>query len=149
MLPSREEEVGGGYDVDNNVYSGFLIPGESRVFGLKKIPKEFRESCCIGSSNGWRVFLKLETTEPFLFQPFRQEKIRLPPLHGQVDILRIEGKAERDIEIEIDFGIYKDCPYKHQLRLYFLKAIVMEEPDGNNTEFVVILLRNDGKSIAL
>ncbi|EOY06216.1 Uncharacterized protein TCM_021018 [Theobroma cacao] len=105
MLPSREEEVGGGYDVDNNVYSGFLIPGESRVFGLKKIPKEFRESCCIGSSNGWRVFLKLETTEPFLFQPFRQEKIRLPPLHGQVDILRIEGKAERDIEIEIDFDI--------------------------------------------
>ncbi|KAK6254666.1 hypothetical protein SCA6_015971 [Theobroma cacao] len=51
MLPSKEE-LERGYDVDDNAYSGFLKLGESQVCSLKKIPKELRESCCIGSSNG-------------------------------------------------------------------------------------------------
>ncbi|KAK6254667.1 hypothetical protein SCA6_015972, partial [Theobroma cacao] len=72
MLPSKEVE--GGYDVDNNAYSGFLKLGESQVCSLKKMPKEFRESCCIGPLNGWLIFLE-EKAVPFLFHPFKQVKI--------------------------------------------------------------------------
>ncbi|XVF28512.1 hypothetical protein REPUB_Repub15cG0035900 [Reevesia pubescens] len=45
MLPSKEEVEGGdGADVNNNCYNGFFNLGESQVYKLKMIPKEFKES---------------------------------------------------------------------------------------------------------
>ncbi|EOY06226.1 F-box family protein with a domain of Uncharacterized protein function, putative [Theobroma cacao] len=124
MLPSKEVE--GGYDVDNNAYSGFLKLGESQVCSLKKMPKEFRESCCIGPLNGWLIFLE-EKAVPFLFHPFRQVKIPTSFIICSARLIT--------------------CQYKKQyLREYFIrKAILTGEPYCNNKKYDVNKLRNDEK----
>ncbi|KAK6265538.1 hypothetical protein QUC31_016375 [Theobroma cacao] len=140
MLPSKEE-VEGRYDADNNAYSGLLKLGESQVCSPKKIPKEFRESCCIGSSNGWLIFLE-EKAMPFLFHPFRRVKIRLPSLYAMLGLQRMERKADGVYDISYfedseDYFRLITCQHKKQhLREYFMqKAILTGEPDCNNKKY--------------
>ncbi|XP_022761172.1 probable F-box protein At4g22165 [Durio zibethinus] len=151
MLPSKEEVEGGdGTDVNNNGYSGFLNPGENQVYSLKTISKEFRESCCIGSSNGWLVFLE-EKAVPFLFNPFKQIKIQLP----SVDLLLGLLKMERNMEGQYELDYFKHSRFgfsfcnKQQVRQCFIqKAILTGEPDCNNKNYGLILLCNEGEEIA-
>ncbi|XWS39120.1 hypothetical protein CRYUN_Cryun18bG0023100 [Craigia yunnanensis] len=119
MLPSKKEvEEGDGNDVNNNGYSGFLNLGENQVYSLKSIPKEFRESCCIGSSNGWLVFLE---AVPFLFNPFRQVTIQLP----SVDRLLATTK-----------------------RMLYSESNPDRRPGCNDKNYGLILLYEQGKEIA-
>ncbi|KAK6254669.1 hypothetical protein SCA6_015974 [Theobroma cacao] len=145
MLPSREEvERGDGTEANLRAYGGFLKLGESEVCSMKKIPKELRESCCIGSSNGWLIFFE-EKAVPFLFHPFRQVKIALPSLYGLLGLRRMERTAEGDFEVE-RFNYSKVRYGKQELRYYFIrKAILAGEPDCNNKKYRVILLFKDGK----
>ncbi|XWS08715.1 hypothetical protein CRYUN_Cryun40dG0024900 [Craigia yunnanensis] len=140
MLPSKEEVEGGdGTDVNNNGYGGFFNLGETQVYSLKEIPKEFRESCCIGSSNGWLIFLE-EKAVPFPLNPFRQVKIQLPSVDHLLGLLKImEG------EYELGYCVFK----KQQMRdCYIRKAVLTGEPDCNNKNYGLILLCKEGKEIA-
>ncbi|KAK6254656.1 hypothetical protein SCA6_015961 [Theobroma cacao] len=152
MLPSKEE-VEGRYDADNNAYSGLLKLGESQVCSPKKIPKEFRESCCVGSSNGWLIFLE-EKAMPFLFHPLRRVKIRLPSLYAMLGLQRMERKADGVYDISYfedseDYFRLITCQHKKQhLREYFMqKAILTGEPDCNNKKYGVILSCNHEKIV--
>ncbi|XP_022748806.1 putative F-box protein At4g22180 [Durio zibethinus] len=148
MLPSKEEvEEEDGLDVNNNGYSGLLNLGESQVYSLKTIPKEFRESCCIGSSHGWLVFLE-EKAVPFLFNPFRQVKIQLPSVDHLLGLLKMERNMDGEYELQY-FNGYEDARLKQQLReCYIRKAILTGEPDCNNKNYGLILLCKRGKEIA-
>ncbi|MBA0806414.1 hypothetical protein Gohar_005868 [Gossypium harknessii] len=151
MLPSKKEvEEGDGAFVNNNGYNGFFNLCENRVYNLKTTPMEFRESCCIGSSNGWLVFLEHKAV-PFLFNPFKQIKIHLP----SVDYLLGLKKMERNEDGEYEFDylkknqrfFFKVCG-KEQVRECFIqKAILSGKPDCNEN-FGVVLLCNNREEIA-
>ncbi|XVE65757.1 hypothetical protein DITRI_Ditri08aG0025200 [Diplodiscus trichospermus] len=148
LLPSKKQvEEGDGIDVNNNGYNGFLNLRDNRVYRLISVPKEFRECCCIGSSNGWLVFLK-ENAVPLLFNPFGQVKIQLPSVDHLLGLLKMERNMDGEYEIE-DFHGYKDNRLKQQIReCYIRKAILTGEPDCNSKNYGLALLCNKGKQIA-
>ncbi|KAK8521274.1 hypothetical protein V6N13_077395 [Hibiscus sabdariffa] len=152
MLPSKKEvEEGDGIDVKNNGYNGFLNLGENRVYSLKTTPMEFRESCCIGSSQGWLVFLG-QRAVPFLLNPFRRIKIHVPPVDRILGLKKMERNMDGDYEVDY----FNDCRSsgflfmcgKQEVRERFIqKAILTGEPDSNNENYGLILLCNYGKEI--
>ncbi|XVF66390.1 hypothetical protein PTKIN_Ptkin10aG0032100 [Pterospermum kingtungense] len=149
MLPSKKDvEEGDGTDVNNNGYNGLLSLGENRVYSLKNIPNEFRESCSVGSSNGWLVFLE-EKAVPFLFNPLKQVKAQLPPVGRLLGLLKMERCLDGGYEVE-DYNGYQGYRPKQQIReCYIRKAILTTEPDcNNNKKYGLILLCNKGKDIA-
>ncbi|XVF38547.1 hypothetical protein REPUB_Repub20aG0111200 [Reevesia pubescens] len=152
ILPSKEQVEGGDdINVNNNAYNGFLNLGENQVYNLKTIPKELRESCCIGSSNGWLVFLQ-EKAIPFLFNPFKQVKVQLPSVDRLLGLSTMERNMDGEYELEYfnkdsRFG-FKFCG-KQQVRECFIqKAILTGQPDCNNRNYGLILLYNNGEDIA-
>ncbi|KAE8736442.1 putative Adenine nucleotide alpha hydrolases-like superfamily protein [Hibiscus syriacus] len=155
MLPSKEEvEEGDDADARNNGYNGFLNLGENRVYNLKTTPKEFRESCCIGSSHGWLVFLEQKAI-PFLFNPFRQVKIQLPPVDRLLGLKRMERKMNGEYELDYFEDYKKSCRFwfkwcgKQEVRARFIqKAILTGKPDSNNGNYGLVLLCNSGEEIA-
>ncbi|KAH7573154.1 hypothetical protein JRO89_XS03G0079500 [Xanthoceras sorbifolium] len=53
------------------------------------------DSCCVGSSHGWLIFLD-QKASPFLLNAFIQVKIHLPCLYSLLGILKIEKNIELD-----------------------------------------------------
>lgn len=147
LLPSKEEvEKGDGNYSNNNGYNRLLNVGENRVYSLKTIPKEFRESCCIGSSNGWLVFLG-EKAVPFLLNPFKQEKIQLPSVGHLLGLLKMDRCVEDGgYNIEESTGYWGYRPKQQVRECYIRKAILTGEPENKNDG--LILLCNKGKEIA-
>ncbi|GMI99599.1 F-Box/DUF295 Brassiceae-specific 33 [Hibiscus trionum] len=153
MLPSKlEVEDGFTPSAENNGYNDFLNLCENRVYNMKTTPDEFRESCCIGSSHGWLVFLEQKAV-PFLSNPFRQVKIQFP----SVDRLLGLKKMERNMNGGYELDYFKDnknsrflfrCG-KHGVRENFIqKAILTGAPESNNGNYGLILLCNNSEEIA-
>ncbi|GKU89857.1 hypothetical protein SLEP1_g3938 [Rubroshorea leprosula] len=90
----------------------------------------FLESHCIGSSQGWLIFLDHSTFSPFLFNPFTNVRIHLPSL------TTFYGDEELDFLRRVRYFALRNGA-KDPIKHYVQKAILTAEPVG---EYSVVMI---------
>lgn len=114
---------------------------------IENMPEEFSESCCIGSSHGWLIFLD-ERASPLLFNPSLQVQIQLPRIDSFLGVLNIEKVEDGGYSIKYNYQ-NNSIRYMENLRQNFIhKGILSSDPCLRISSYGVVVICSHEKRIA-